>query len=510
MVAVQSFSQSHRVIGHARKRQSNPTTKLSGSNDRNIQLIYGMGGKNLSQRWIELVSDGHVTATTVLSDDECDDKGLHVRYGVRLEEGQSQQKPSQQPRLLEFLETLSHQEEEGHDNSLFLSINGTLTEMQQLASNEQNGNASSQNKNGLAIQCIDEGPYAAQLQLVRTLRPPRSKDMSSNTNEKASCQPPPYDSSNDSFLVGPLRLFGHGEFHGDGQPRERAAQLLVPRDGNIVNDESSSTDDHAFASWDVFHNISPVDPRGHYLILPALSNKSEWRDQSLNTNDCYDVTYLASTIEPPGTMALSFNSVGAGASQNHIHCHAWVCPPPPLLCREDTTEHSYAVTKALSTTTHHLARGVTVSLLEYPCTCIKLSAPVLQTDRVNPVLKEMGDALSKIVQIAQKMQAPHNVAWTTRPLKKDNTQNSQSKNIVTIDTYVFFRKAETTDKIESVFRLGASEMLGVFHSSSQEQLESLSSNMDNILSDVSWEPRKSVWKDVCEALDIQSNNESGR
>lgn len=227
-------------------------------NDETAEFTYGMGGQNLWQRWIELASEGHVTATTTLTDDECDEKekGLRVRYGVRLEEDTLQQQSQQQPqRLLEFVEILSQEQEEGCESSglrdRIYSINTTLAEMQHLTSN--------QNQNGLAIQCVYDGPYAAQLQLLRTLRPPRSKDMSSsNASEQASCQPPTYDASTDSFLVGSLRLFGHGEFHGDGQPRERAARLLVPRDVSTVNDESSPTEDDAFTPWDVFHNISPV------------------------------------------------------------------------------------------------------------------------------------------------------------------------------------------------------------------------------------------------------------
>ena len=44
--------------------------------------------------------------------------------------------------------------------------------------------------------------------------------------------------------------------------------------------------------------------------------------------------------------------------------------------------------------------------------------------------------------------------------------------------------------------------MGVFHSSSEEELESLSTGgvMGGILSDVSWEPRESVWRDVRAAL----------
>ena len=185
------------------------------------------------------------------------------------------------------------------------------------------------------------------------------------------CVPPPYDPLGDSFLVGSLRLFGPaGEFHREGPPQERAARLAVPG-----GEDSASRDRY----WDVYHNVLPAgaflvrilyrrtdvgpnddckyhrsrnlrtqmntnftstplahcslslspDPRGHYLILFALDNKlGGWRDQTLLPNDCRNVTYLASTADPPGSVILSYNSVGAGASQNHIHCHAWVCPPP--------------------------------------------------------------------------------------------------------------------------------------------------------------------------------------
>ncbi len=92
---------------------------------------------------------------------------------------------------------------------------------------------------------------------MRTLRPPRSREMMRGGDPEngaaakpSSCLPPPYDPSGDSFLVGPLRLFGRaGEFHGDGPPRERAARLPVP-----MGDDEASCDRY----WDVYHNVSPV------------------------------------------------------------------------------------------------------------------------------------------------------------------------------------------------------------------------------------------------------------
>ena len=479
---VQSFIQLSGGISHALKQRahnlSSSTRVLTGHKEddanNSASLRYGIGEVDLSDRWVELVSGGHVTATTELNEED-DNEGLRVRYGVR---SKRQGNHQHQPRLLEFVEMLSSEDDEQSNSKVrerIVFINETLSNMQQLGSIDEAGDEESlQNNNGLAIQCIYEGPYAAQLQLVRTLRPPRSQEMSSKDNEQAACQCPPYDASKDSFLVGSLRLFGRGKFHGEGEPRERAARVYVPRydkDGESV----SST-----LPWDVYHNISPVDPRGHFLLLPAIDDKREWRDQSLTKSDCYDVTNLASAIAPAGSLCLSFNSVGAGASQNHIHCHAWACPPPPLLA----TDSGYAVEKALPTSLLTLEHGITVSLLDYPSTCIKLASP----DVARSTLKKLGDALYRIVQMAQEMNVPHNVAWMNSPEG--------------VDVYVFIRRAETSSVVEAgIFRLGTSEMLGVFHSSSREQLDALAGNMKSVLADVSWEPRQSLWEEIRRALE---------
>lgn len=128
-----------------------------------------------------------------------------------------------------------------------MSIGAALVEMQQLGT-------SAERLGGLPIRCTREGPYVAQLQLLRTLRPPKSKDMGgggsggdSDKDGRTSCRPPQYDALGDSFLVGPLRLFGRGGFHGKGEPRERTARLSVPDDGG-----------DALRFWDVYHNVSPL------------------------------------------------------------------------------------------------------------------------------------------------------------------------------------------------------------------------------------------------------------
>ena len=121
----------------------------------------------------------------------------------------------------------------------------------------------------------------------------------------------------------------------------------------------------------------------------------------------------------------------------------------------------------------------------------------------------MGDALATIQHVAQEMKAPHNVAWINSPLEGDSMSSEiESKNAVALEAYVFFRAKSKTfipnDKSDTgIFRLGASEMLGLFHSSSKEQLESIAANkgsMEQILRDVSWEPRVEVWENICIAL----------
>ena len=126
--------------------------------------------------------------------------------------------------------------------------------------------------------------------------------------------PPAYDPDIDSFVTGPLRL----------ELRPLVATFNLPA---------------LKTKWDIFHNVSPADARGHFLLLPTLSDpKVNWRGQVFTSNDCHDLVHLTDSVRPFGSLLLGFNSVGAGASQNHIHCHCWPSPPLPFLAEaEDTT-----------------------------------------------------------------------------------------------------------------------------------------------------------------------------
>ena len=117
----------------------------------------------------------------------------------------------------------------------------------------------SQSSKGLRTE--RDGDFFAQLQLVRTLRPARAFSKASG---ERSCEPPAYAPG--SLVAGPLRL----------QLRPRAAE--VSANGR---------------PWDCFHNVSPCDPRGHFLLLPSLDDRRTWRSQALTRDDCSDICALA-------------------------------------------------------------------------------------------------------------------------------------------------------------------------------------------------------------------------
>ncbi len=62
------------------------------------------------------------------------------------------------------------------------TINATLSEMQQPKGKQVDIDLSqSLHNGGLAVHFVYDRPYVAQLQLIRMLRPPRLRDMCSNS-----------------------------------------------------------------------------------------------------------------------------------------------------------------------------------------------------------------------------------------------------------------------------------------------------------------------------------------
>lgn len=407
---------------------------------------YGIASIDLSQKWFDLVQGGKVVATTNVKDPHA-----VVRYGIRTVDMDSsstspEDKDGTSIACMEFVEEIStdRKEQPSSSHPLVQQINATLSRMQSSISFSSSSTQQPQ-PSQYAVQYKRVGNFAAQLQLVRTLRPPPSAGFAAARGGRTSCHPPPYDAQTDSFVVGPLRL----------QSRPLVATIST----NELHD--------LMTGWDIYHNVSPADSRGHYLLIPTLSEPdTNWRGQVLTKDDCMDLSVLASNIHPAGSALICYNSVGAGASQNHIHCHLWPSPPIPLL--EDDNIHGwdcYPASKAEAERSMTLYTGqqeddddekkVQVSLLDYPCCCIKLSSASTN---------HLGTVLGTVVDTVQRMfDAPHNACLLNRP---DGG----------VDAYVFVRSRERSPRIVPGSRSGASEMMGVFHTSSEEQLNELSSD----------------------------------
>ena len=456
---------------------SSPSTAACNHNSIGGLPSYSIASVDLAQKWYELVRAGDVVATTTIP---ADDGRVHtLRYGIRtVDTGADGEESS--TACMEFVEEVtSDDNSSGSIHPLVEQINATLSRMQSIVS-AGDGPTRQQAPSQYAVQYERRGNFAAQLQLVRTLRPPPSAGFAASGGDVVTCHSPPYDPQKDSFVVGHLRL----------QLRPLVATISPPAAAAAAED----TNRDLSTSWEIYHNVSPADCRGHYLLIPALTEEeTNWRGQVLIESDCKDLVVLASTIEPAGSILICYNSVGAGASQNHIHAHMWPSPPIPLLLEEGSDEvhgwDCYAASRAVAASSFEVESCVEVAMLEYPCCCIKLSS--LETD-------QLGLALAKVVDVVQsQFDAPHNVGLLNRP---DGV----------VDVYVFVRSRERSPRIVPGSRAGASEAMGVFHTSKQSDIKELSSDrmygesnegpMETVLRDISIETRDDVWESVRAAV----------
>ena len=454
---------------------SSPPTAVCNHNFIGGLPPYSIASVDLAQTWYELVRAGDVVATTTIpADDGAADGKVHtLRYGIRtVDTGADGEELS--TACMEFVEEVPSDDDASRStHPLVEQINATLSRMQSIISSGD-GPTRQQSPSQYAVQYERRGNFAAQLQLVRTLRPPPSAGFAASGGDVVTCHPLPYNAEKDSFVVGPLRL----------QLRPLVATISAATD--FSKDLSTS--------WEIYHNVSPADCRGHYLLIPALTDEeSNWREQVLIESDCKDLVVLASTIEPAGSVLVCYNSVGAGASQNHIHAHMWPSPPIPLLPVEGSDEvhgwDCYAASRAAAASSFEVERCVEVAMLEYPCCCIKLSS--LKTD-------QLGLVLAKVVDVVQShFDAPHNVGLLNRP---DGV----------VDVYVFVRSRERSPRIVPGSRAGASEAMGLFHTSKEHDIKELSSDqtygesnegsMETVLRDISIVNRSAVWESVRAAL----------
>eukprot|EP00977_Amphora_coffeiformis_P004364 scaffold926_cov163-Amphora_coffeaeformis.AAC.2 len=494
----------------------------------------GIASVDLYKAWLDLVRNNQVVATTTLVDDNKDEtsRKAQVRYGVRLiATGESTNENACQE-FVQQVRSEADQEEESSASTTtphprIQAIQAALEVMQQQS---KDGGA------GGVKYAMDTAGFVAQLQLIRTLRPPAAFSFASS--EKTSCIPPPYVYEKDSFVVGPLRL----------PLRPRVAQLNVLSPGFL------------HTPWDVYHNVSPADPRGHFLLLPALQSedatptgdnilRSNCRAQVLTKEDCHDVVQLVATNEPLGSLLVCYNSIGAGASQNHIHLHAWPSPPLPLQQEypDRTGWDAYPVSQTMGLYDFlDLCDGtIEVTFLEYPCCCFLLSAyrsVEVTTGGKDDPLTILGNVLYKVLESISD--APHNVCLLNRPVHADvdaddgvlegiqmdgigNQRSPQVDSGVAVDIYVFVRSRERSTSVAPSLKIGASEMMGVFHSQSENEVQELcpvprdashqhddshelthdhnhenaqETKMQTALEEVSYEPRLDLWENLKEIL----------
>ncbi|CAB9515805.1 expressed unknown protein [Seminavis robusta] len=440
----------------------------------NQRVSYGMASVDLSTKWMDLVQREQVAVTTTVpaNNDTDNEIMIDVRYGVRLH-------PHIPNSFMEFVEPPASDSDNNHTTATepmhpkIAAMNQTLQQAAGLLPEDKESTSST------GIQCRFDGPFAAQLQLVRTLRPPPSPGFGSNNaqNEefRTTSTPPSYDASTDSFVTGPLRL----------ALRPRVARLSLPP---------------LTTEWDVYHNISPADVRGHFLLVPNLDDSPDinWRGQALVEADCHDLVRLTASIRPIGSLLVCFNSVGAGASQNHIHCHLWPTPPVPLLMMNefnqqqqqqqptdtaakesnnddddddhvhddhdhDDHDHDHAEVENMDPSSYKAIHHgwscyaasrvnsivdfadimapcsatssdddeeepeslVEVSYLDYPCFCVQLSTgstttPAKTVESLHAVSKALWTVLSCIGD------APHNVCMVNRPISTSSSDNNNA------------------------------------------------------------------------------------
>ena len=390
---------------------------------------YRIAGVDLSTRWHGLVADGAVEATSDAA-----------TYGVELD---------------------------GDDFRFF--VRGTSARALELSEALDGGS-------GVAAR--DDGPFRAQLQLVRTLRPAPAFETAAGPS---SCRPPAYEPG--SLVAGDLRL----------QLRPRAAKFgpAAASTGEGATESATSLR----ASWDCYRatprpafdndgatrpsradNVSPCDARGHFLLLPTIDDERNWRAQALARADAFDLAALS--LSTNATMVVCFNSVGAGASQNHCHCHAWpslapyACErAPPLASRRFDTK-VFERDGAIATVSTPGA-ALDVAVLDYGVATVRLRSGDADL---------LGAGLAAVVGALAERGSPHNVCGLGDAI------------------YVFARSRERCPALPT--RLGCSEMMGVFHCASEEELEIAAApgTMADALAAVS-APREDVWAAVLAALD---------
>jgi len=132
---------------------------------------------------------------------------------------------------------------------------------------------------------------------------------------------------------------------------------------------------------------------------------------------------------------------------------------------------------------------VEVSYLKYPVFCVQLSAS-------DQNLELLGNSLAAIMESIGD--SPHNIGFLNRLQSNDDTGEIERFT----DVYVFARSKERSSVIPSL-KLGISEMMGVFHAQSDDELDLLTKGdgdgegpMYQALSDISHVDEETLWEAI--------------
>ncbi|MFH1209117.1 MAG: NAD(P)-dependent oxidoreductase [Candidatus Omnitrophota bacterium] len=131
------------------------------------------------------------------------------------------------------------------------------------------------------------GPFVANFVWNRGLR--RSEFAFSSLEARRLRFETPHDSNTCSFETGELAL------------RNRPEAGRVTTHGRI---------------WQIFHNVSPIDARGAFLLVPDMSKPENLREHKLTSEDISDLTEMSFNAE---NLTILFDGPMSGATQNHIH-----------------------------------------------------------------------------------------------------------------------------------------------------------------------------------------------
>jgi hypothetical protein len=91
--------------------------------------------------------------------------------------------------------------------------------------------------------------------------------------------------------------------------------------------------------WEFHWNIAPVDRNGHFVVVPNPNLEENQREQMIlhqDLEDIFEMVFRSTHVEAGNEGCFLYNSIGAGASQNHIHFQ-YLSSSVPLLQNNDTS-----------------------------------------------------------------------------------------------------------------------------------------------------------------------------